>query len=434
MKPKAFTLIELLVVIAIIGILASMLLPALARAKAKANRLRCVNNAGQIGKALQAFSSDNSGLMPWQLTPLRQNYHFGDKDPKCVTSIVSLKSMKSELVTPKILWSPCDAEAQASNEDAQANWQTYDTLADNKIECSAVSYRFIEGATQGRPGTLLVSTRNLSTHDLSTARWLGADETQVPDDAVTGLNRSQGNGAFADGSARQMSDKDIGAAGAVTKYHQTSSGGTYKGPASTQVIGCCGGGGGINPLELRFLELEAFQAGSTVEIDDLVITDTDTGKVFYKNDFNSGNLQGLKLIHSDNNALNRINSGKLRLECVGFRQNGRGSYNSHGKMHLANPLPDNFSLSFTANKLQWAGHFHFHIYSDSGYSDRTFRTNINGSQINEVTLYKPKLNRLHSAPGWGGPYQGRPVRYDMRVTSNSFSLSIDGKPMGSASY
>jgi prepilin-type N-terminal cleavage/methylation domain-containing protein len=433
MKRGAFTLIELLVVIAIIGILASMLLPALARAKAKANRVRCVNNAGQVGKALQAFASDNGGLMPWQLTPLRQNSHFGNKNPKSVTSIVSLKSMKSELVTPKILWSPCDAEAQASNEDAQANWRTYDTLAGNEIACSAVSYRFIEGATQGRPGTLLVSTRNLSTQDLSTARWLGADETQVPDDAVTGLNKSQGNGAFADGSARQMSDKDIGAAGTVTKYHQTSSGGTYKGPASTQVIGC-GGGGGVNPLELRFLELEAFQAGSTVEIDDLVITDLNTGKVFYSNNFNSGNIQGLQLVHSNNSALNKINAGKLRLECVGFRQNGRGAYNSHGKMRLSNPLPDNFSLSFSANKLQWAGHFHFHIYSDSGYTDRTFRTNINGSQINEVTLYKPKLNRLYSAGGWSGGYQGRPVRYDMKVTQNDFSLSINGKVMGKTSW
>jgi len=77
-RPKgvaAFTLIELLVVLAVIAILASMLLPVVARVKRKGAQAQCISNLKQTGIAIEMFADDNADMLPGPLVAsARANY------------------------------------------------------------------------------------------------------------------------------------------------------------------------------------------------------------------------------------------------------------------------------------------------------------------------------------------------------------------------
>jgi prepilin-type processing-associated H-X9-DG protein len=192
-SPMAFTQIELLVTVLCVALLAALILPSLARSRARSSRIGCTNNLKQIGLGFRSWAIDNDDH-----SPMRVSVTNGGTMELVASGHVSphFRVMSNELSTPKILLCPNDST------------RSYATNFDSDLTDSKLGYFVGVDAVEQSGTSLLCGDRNLTNKPTPGSRLVSVSASGAIG-WTKAIHGEKGNLCLADGSVVTFTNAQV---------------------------------------------------------------------------------------------------------------------------------------------------------------------------------------------------------------------------------
>lgn len=193
-RRSGMTLLEVIILLAAMAMIVVVVLPEIARSRARPKFIGCVNNVKQVGLAFRLWAMDHHDQFPMGLAITNS----GTSDhPRACEAWVHYECVSNELGTPKALVCPADTE------------RTTAVAFGRGFGNSNLSYFVSLDAAETVPQTILLGDRNLTSNDIPVGAGIHTLGPGATNGWAGGIHQGCGNIGLADGSVQQMSSERL---------------------------------------------------------------------------------------------------------------------------------------------------------------------------------------------------------------------------------